>query len=182
MGSGAWDQGCSLKQDGGYESYLLKRSTAPFAYQMSCVAPAACPANGPKFSECRSYAPGQAQIPDETVLRQSRDTFGRFSDRISTSLSGTSAYKGAGEATMSEVSVETTLRDGLWTGGACRRSLMEHVPGWRADFLNFTPRVEPTPLGGVSSRCNKLAFKRNMDNAFIATAPVPPPAVYFSPA
>lgn len=187
----SWEQGCSLKQDGGYEGYLAKRSMAPFAYVMSCRAPAGCPSGGPRFSECRAFAPGYDQVPRETSLRQQMATragLGR-PNRPHTPLTGTSAFKGAGEAAVSAqgVATETDLRDSEWTGGFCRRTLMERVPHQPEQFLGgFVPRVEPMYPGGLPSRCNKLAYRPNHNNCFVASAPVPPPAVYrtgvFAPA
>lgn len=175
-----WEQGCSLKQDGGYESYLLKRSLAPFAYTMSYRAPAVCPLDGPKHSECRQWAPGSAQVPQETKLWQQTMTRGRTpaEHRPQTVLTGTSAYRGAGEAPVDDraVAVEGGLRNSLWTGGYCRRALMERVPAMRPDYVSFTPAVEP--VRAVDSRCNKAVYARNPSNCFMSAAPAPPPATY----
>lgn len=178
-----WEQGCSLKQDGGYESYLTRRSLAPFAYTMSCVAPAGCPSGGPRHSECRQYAPGACQIPAETGLWHQTVTRGRqdTEHRPQTVFAGTSAYKGAGEPPLcgQDVAIESGLRNSLWTGGYCRRTLMEHVPASRPDYLGgFVPRVEPMQPGGVSTRCNRLLYKSNPGNCFAAAGPLPPQAVY----
>lgn len=174
-----WNVGCSLKQDSGYEQYLERKSLAPFAYTMSCVAPAACPLNGPQFSECRQYAPGGSQAAQETSLwRQSvtrgmRDT----SLRPQTAMAGTSAYRGPqdGAHTSMAVDRESTLRLSEPVGGFCRRTVMENLHT-RDDFLNgFVPQVESFPVGGVPSRCNKLAYKQNPTNSFVASYPIPMP-------
>ena len=181
----SWEKGCSLKQDAGYESYMLSKSMAPFAYQMSCVAPAACPTNGPRYSECRAYAPGMQQVPAETALWRQTVTRGRSEKerRPQTVYTGTSAYAGpgAGPVAPAGVQAEGQLREGLWTGGGCRRAVMEHVPASRSDFLGgFVPAVEPFEVGGTSSRCNKVAYKPIVSQTFTATAPVPPAPTYLT--
>lgn len=175
----AFDTGCSLKQDGGYEEYLRKKSMAPFAYQFSCVAPAACPEDGPRFSECRRYAPAGFRIPQETALWQQKITRGRedVERRPQTVFSGTSAYLGASQGTRSDtgLAVDNSLRYTAPVGGHCKRTLMEEIPG-RLNYIdNFVPRVESFQPGGIPSRCNKLAYKQNPGNAFVAAAPMPPP-------
>lgn len=175
-----WDTGCSLKQDGGYEEYLARKSVAPFAYQFSCVAPAACPEAGPAFSECRSYAPGGSRIPQETTLLRQTVTRGRQDTerRPQTVAAGTSAFKGAAQGARmdGDIAVDNAFKyDSQPMPERGRRQLMEQVPG-RLNLINtFVPRVEDFQLGGVDSRCNKLAYRNNPNNAFVASAPVPPP-------
>lgn len=173
----AWDTGCSLKQDPGYEEYLRRRSMAPFAYRFSCVAPAACPSSGPRFTECRSFAPGESQIPAETGLIQHRTCRGENpgDGRPQTVMSGTSAYKGGG-ITSFEVDNHLRFAEPASLAGPCRRQLMENVTS-RLDLVGgFVPKVEDFQVGGMSSRCNKLQYRTNPTNAFVNCAPVPPPS------
>lgn len=175
-----WDTGCSLKQDGGYEEYLAKRSMAPFAYQFSCVAPAACPETGPAFSECRSYAPAGFRIPQETALWRQAVTRGRQDTerRPQTVFAGTSAFRGASQATRSDrdIAVDNAFKyDSQPMPDRGRRQLMEQVPGRLNLITGFVPRVEAFQPGGLDSRCNKLAYRSNPSNAFVASAPMPPP-------
>lgn len=181
----SWEQGCSLKQDIGYEEYLRKKSMAPFAYTMSFVAPAGCPFGGPRYSECRSFAPGGLEVPRETKLWRGGITRGRSKNerRPQTAFAGTSAFR---QGTVDkDTAAECSLQIGLPETDKCRRALMDHVPGSRPDFVNFTPRVEPFVPGGVSTRCNKLVYRCNLSNQFQAAGPVPPAATYqtgvFSP-
>lgn len=176
----SWEQSCSLKSDGGYYDYLRKKSIAPMAYTFSCVAPAACPDNGPSFSECRGFAPGGYRIPQETEMWRQRMTRGLNPGhgRPQTVMAGTSAFRGAGEGpTANVLDVDTQLKYSEPSSlGFCRRSLMEDVSD-RFDILgHFVPRVEAFQPGGIPSRCNKLAYKANPTNAFINAAPVPPPS------
>ena len=176
-----WDQGCSFKQDAGYETYLRTKSLAPFCYQMSCVAPASCPEAGPKRSQCRGFAPGGQQIPSESTLWQQKLTRGRMNveRRPQTALAGTSAYRGAKEGAMDAnvVSTGTALMQGEAARGICRRVLMESpdLSTRMSSLPGFQPVVEAFQPGGLPTRCNKLAYKTNPSNKFIAPAPVPPP-------
>jgi len=176
-----WDVGCSLKQDKGYEDYLRKKSMAQFSYQMSCVAPAACPDSGPRFSECRSYAPAGYRIPQETQLWQQKMTRGRENTerRPQTVSAGTSAYQGSASGALSTrtLDTDTALKFSEPVRGFCQRTLMENVSD-RMEFLDgFVPKIESFQPGGVTSRCNKLAYHKNINNCFVPSAPIPPPLV-----
>ena len=175
----AFDVGCSLKQDGGYEDYLRKKSMAPLAYQFSCVAPAACPENGPHFSECRRYAPAGYRIPQETEMWHQKITRGRENTerRPQTVFTGTSAYRGASQGSLDDraLAVDNMLKYTEPLGGTCKRTLMEQIPGRLNYITPFIPQVEAFQPGGIPSRCNKLAYKTNPSNAFVASAPMPPP-------
>lgn len=175
-----WDTGCSLSQDRGYEDYLRKKSMAQFAYQFSCVAPAACPETGPMFSECRGFAPADYRIPQETTLWQQKVTRGRqdLERRPQTVMAGTSAFRGAAQHAREDkdIAIDNTLRyDNQPLQERGQRKIMEQIPG-RLNLIDpLVPKVESFRPGGVDSRCNKLAYKTNPNNAFVACAPMPPP-------
>lgn len=172
-----WEQGCSFKQDSGYEHYLRSKSLASLGYVMSCVAPASCPEGGPKRSQCRRYAPGSHQIPVETALWQPRQTRGH--KHVQTALAGTSAYRGAedGALSSSAVDAKTVLMQGEASRGQCLRTIMENpnLVNNALPLSGFQPQIESFQPGGMPTRCNKLAYKANPSNAFVAPGPLPLP-------